>query len=92
MAPSSLARPVQPGEGLEGPQDLRGRSRAGPRRAGARPYRLRMGRLRAGPFGAIGPGGKSVVFWRGKAGHLWFAEQASGSSWIGPRNLGGHVA
>ena len=40
----------------------------GPKTGWGRPYRLRMGRLRAGPFGAIGPGGKSVVFWRGKAG------------------------
>ena len=63
----------------------------GPKTGWGRPYRLR----KAGWGRAIRchrPRREERGVLAGKAGHLWFAEQASGSSWIGPRNLGGHVA
>jgi hypothetical protein len=51
-----------------------------------------MGPARGAPFGISGHGGKSELFWRGRAGHLWFAAQQRGHGWSGPHDLGGHVA
>jgi hypothetical protein len=53
---------------------------------------MRFGPLRSGPFGALGRGGKSLVFWRGRRGHLWFAAQKTGSAWTRPHDLGGKVS
>jgi hypothetical protein len=53
---------------------------------------LGLGRLASAPFAAVGaPGDRLNVFWKGRSGELWWAEQRRNGTWRTERSLGGQL-